>query len=99
MAVKNNKLDERFGVIEYPVILAEISKELPTTEPKYYEYAFDALKKVIKPKKNIHYFEVANPKLTKTGFIVVGEHNVYLVTMKGELFGGAEVEVVKYKDI
>ncbi|PFW97445.1 PH domain-containing protein [Bacillus pseudomycoides] len=99
---KYTKIDERFGIIEYPVTLEEmieISKELPKTERTYYQYAFDALKKVMKAKEAIYYFEVANPKLTKIGFIVVGEHNLYLVMMKGGLFGGAEAEVVKYKDI
>ncbi|PHA94944.1 hypothetical protein COE79_29310 [Bacillus toyonensis] len=99
---KYTKIDERFGVIEYPVTLAEmveISKELPKTERTYYQYAFDALKKVMKAKESIHCFEVANPKLTKIGFIVVGDYNLYLVMMKGGLFGGAEAEVIKYKDI
>ncbi|GAB6554783.1 MULTISPECIES: PH domain-containing protein [Bacillus] len=99
---KYTKVDERFGVIEYPVTLNEmidISKEFPKTERKFYQYAFDALKKVMKSQEAIYCFEVAHPKLTKTGFIVVGEHNLYLVMMKGGLFGGAEAEVVKYKDI
>ncbi|MEG7342493.1 PH domain-containing protein [Bacillus cereus] len=99
---KYTKIDERFGVIEYPVTLNEmvdISKELPKTERTYYKYAFEALKKVMKAKELIHCFEVADPKLTKPGFIVVGEHNLYLVMMKGGFFGGAEAEVVKYKDI
>ncbi len=99
---KYTKIDERFGVIEYPVTLAEmveISKELPKTERTYYQYAFDALKKVMKSKEAIYCFEIANPKLTKFGFIVVGDHNLYLVMMKGGLFGGAEAEVIKYKDI
>lgn len=38
-------------------------------------------------------------EVNKTEFIVVGEHNLYFVMMKCELFGGAEAEVVKYKDI
>ncbi len=99
---KYTKIDERFGIIEYPVTLAEmveISKELPKTERTYYKYAFDALKKVMKAKEAIYCFEVANPKLTKMGFMVVGEHNLYLVMMKGGFFGGAEAEVIKYKDI
>lgn len=53
---KYTKIDERFGVIEYPVTLAEmveISKELPKTERTYYQYAFDALKKVMKSKEAI----------------------------------------------
>lgn len=102
MGDKYTKINERYGVLEYPVTLAEItniSKELPKTERKYYEYAFVALKKVMKAKEAIHFFEVADPKLTKTGFIVVGEYNLYLVMMKGGLFGGAEAEVIKYKDI
>lgn len=103
MATKNyTKIDERFGVIEYPVTLTEmveISKNFPKTERTFYEYAFNALKKVMKSKEAIYFFEVAYPKLTKTGFIVVGEHNLYLVMMKGGFFGGAEAEVVKYKDI
>ncbi|ALZ64497.1 hypothetical protein FORC13_p012 (plasmid) [Bacillus cereus] len=103
MATKNyTKLDERFGIIEYPVTLTEmveISKELPKTTRQYYKYAFDALKKVMKAKEAIYFFEVAYLKLPKTGFIVVGEHNLYLVMMKGGFFGGAEAEIVKYKDI
>ncbi|MEH6891567.1 PH domain-containing protein [Bacillus sp. JJ864] len=102
MSIKYKKLDERYGVIEYPVTLTDrvdISKELPKTERKFYEYAFDALNKVMKTGEKIYYFDVADPKLTKTGFIVVGEHNLYFVMMKGGLFGGAEAEIVKYKDI
>ncbi|MGN4448191.1 PH domain-containing protein [Bacillus cereus group sp. MYBK79-1] len=101
-STKYTKLNERFGVIEYPVTLiemADISKELPKTERKFYEYAFDALKKVMKSGEKIYSFEVADPKLTKTGFIVIGEQNLYLVMMKGGFFGGAEAEVIKYKDI
>ncbi|QWI73070.1 PH domain-containing protein (plasmid) [Bacillus mycoides] len=99
---KYTTIDERFGVIDYPVTLTEmveISKELPKMERKYYQHTFDALKKFMKAKEAIHYSEAANPKLTKTGFIVVGEHNLYLVMMKGGLFGDAEAEVVKFKDI
>ncbi len=99
---KFTKIDERFGVIEYPVTLTEmveISKEFPKTERTYYQYAFKALRKVMKPKEVIHFFEGASTKLTKTGFIVVGEHNLYFVMMKGGFFGGAEAEVIKYKDI
>jgi hypothetical protein len=96
------KLNHRYGVLEYPVTLKEmeeISKEFPKTERKFYEYAFKALRKVMKEDEKIYSFDVADPKLTKTGFIVVGEHNLYLVAMKGGLFGGAETEVVKYADI
>ena len=31
--------------------------------------------------------------------MVVGKHNLYLVMMKGGLFGCTEAEVVEYKDI
>lgn len=102
MGDKYTRINERYGVLEYPITLAEIisiSKELPKTERKYYEYAFAALNKVMKAKEAIHFFEIADPKLTKTGFIVVGEYNLYLVMMKGGLFGGTEAEVIKYKDI
>jgi len=60
---------------------------------------FEALKKFMNVKEKIHYFEAAEPKLTKTGFMVVGKHNLYLVMMKGGLFGCTEAEVVEYKDI
>ncbi|MDA1763205.1 PH domain-containing protein [Bacillus cereus] len=99
---KYTKIDERFGIIEYPVTLDEmvdISKELPKTERKYYQIAFDALKKVMKSKEKIYAYDVAQPKLTKTGFIIIGENNLYLVSMEGGFFGGAETEIVKYKDI
>ncbi|MGE1043949.1 PH domain-containing protein [Bacillus wiedmannii] len=95
-------MDERFGVIEYPIRLnkkIKISKELTKIESKYYQCAFDALKKVMKTKEALHYFEVATPKLTKIGFIIVGEHNLYLIMMKDGFFGGAETEVLKYEDI
>mgnify|MGYP001184719393 CR=1 FL=1 len=96
------KLNHRYGVLEYPITLKEmeeISKEFPKTERKFYEYAFKALRKVMKENENIYRFDVANPSLTKTGFIIVGENNLYLVSMKGGLFGGADVETVKYTDI
>nr|WP_179866005.1 hypothetical protein [Bacillus pseudomycoides] len=51
MGSKYTKLNERYGVLKYPVTLTEmveISKELPKTELKFYEYAFDALKKTMK---------------------------------------------------
>ncbi|WP_233414594.1 PH domain-containing protein [Thermaerobacillus caldiproteolyticus] len=96
------KLNHRYGVLEYPVTLKEmeeISKEFPKTERKFYEYAFKTLRKVMKENENIYRFDVADPSLTKTGFIVVGENNLYLVSMKGGLFGGADVETVKYADV
>jgi Bacterial PH domain len=99
---KFTKLNHRYAVIEYPVTLKEmeeISKEFPKTERKFYEFAFKALRKVMKEDENIYAFDMADPKLTKTGFIVVGEQNLYFVAMKGGLFGGAEAEVVKYTDI
>jgi hypothetical protein len=79
--------------------MEEISKEFPKTERTFYQYAFKALRKVMKEDENIYAFDMADPSLTKTGFIVVGEHNLYFVAMKGGLFGGAEAEVVKYADI
>lgn len=42
-------------------------------------------------KEAIYFFEVADAKLTNTGFIVVGEHSLYFVMMKGGLFGGGEI--------
>jgi hypothetical protein len=79
----------RYAVMEYPVTLKEmeeISKEIPKTERKFYEFAFKALRKVMKEDENIYAFDMANPKLTKTGFIVVGKHNLYL--------GGNERQIV-----
>jgi hypothetical protein len=99
---KLTKLNHRYAILEYPVTLREmeeISKEFPKTERTFYQYAFKALRKVMKEDENIYAFDIADPKLTKTGFIVVGEHNLYFVAMKGGLFGGAEAEVVKYTDI
>lgn len=96
------KLNQKFGIIEFPVTLAEmeqISLELPKTERKFYEFAFKALKKVMKTDEKIYSFETADSKLTKTGFIVVAEHNLIFVTMKGGLLGGADTEIVKYTNI
>lgn len=96
------KLNEKFGIINFPVTIAEMEQillEFPKTERKFYEFALKALKKVMKTDEKIYSFEVADPKLTKTGFVVVAEHNLIFLTMKGGLFGGANAEVVKYTDI
>lgn len=96
------KLNDRIMILEYPISLNEmeqVSLELPKTERTYYEYAFKALNKIMKKDENIYSFNIADPKLTKTGFIVVAETNLILLSMKMGLFGGAESEIVKYKDI
>lgn len=49
----------------------------------------------MKAKGATHYFEVADPKVTKTGFIAVCEHNLYLLMMKSGLLGGAEDATIK----
>lgn len=102
MNTRLTKLNEQFGVLEFPVRVEEMEKilpEFPKTERTYYEVAFKALKKVIKKDEKIYSFNVADPKLTKTGFIVVAEHNLICITMKGGMFGGADAEIVSYKDI
>lgn len=102
MATKYTKLNSRFGIIEYPVTLKEmedISLEFPKSERKFYEMAIKALKKSMKDNEKIYSFTSADPKLTKTGFLVVTESNLILVSMKGGLMGGAETEVIKYGDI
>ncbi|MCM3788196.1 PH domain-containing protein [Domibacillus indicus] len=99
---KFTKFNSRFGEIEYPITLSEmeeISLEFPKSERKFYEMAIKALKKVMKPDEKIYSFSSADPKLTKTGFMIIGEQNLYFTTLKGGLMGGADAEVVKYKDI
>lgn len=96
------KLNERYMLIEYPVTINEMeqmSLELPKTERTYYEYAFKALKKIMKKDEKVYSFNIADPKLTKTGFIVVGENNLIFLSLKMGLFGGVESEIIKYKDI
>ncbi len=44
----------------------------------------------MKSKEKIHAFDVVQPKLTKTGFIIFEEYNLYLVSIKGGFFGGTE---------
>ncbi|MBT2727812.1 PH domain-containing protein [Bacillus sp. ISL-75] len=102
MTTKYTKLNYRFGIIEYPVTLKEmeeISLEFPKTERKFYEFAITALKKIVGESEQIFSFTTANPKLTKTGFIVITDVKLILVSMKGGLFGGAETEIVQYKDV
>lgn len=102
MSTKFTKLNSRFGVIEYPVTLKEmeeISLEFPKSERKFYEFAIKALKKDMKDNEQIYSFTSADPKLTKTGFLVITDQKIIFVTMKGGLFGGAETEVLQYKDI
>lgn len=102
MANKYTKLNHRFGVIEYPVTLSEmqeISLEFPKTERKFYEFALKSLKKIMRDDEKIYSFSTADPKLTKTGFLVVTDDKIVFVMMKGGLLGGAETESLKYKDI
>lgn len=102
MADKFVKVNSQYGIIDYPVTLDEmegILKEFPKTERKFYEFAVKALRKAMDKKEKIYAFENANPKLTKNGFIVIGEKNLYLVSLKGGLLGGAEAETIKYKSI
>ncbi|MFS0763854.1 PH domain-containing protein [Peribacillus phoenicis] len=100
MAIRKN--NKSFMLIEYPLTLNEMeqmSLDFPKTERTYYDYAFKALKKVMKKDERIYSFNVADPKLTKTGFIVVAESSLIFLTLKMGLFGGADSEIVKYKDI
>lgn len=100
--VKYTRLNKRFSLIEYPASLEEmkeISLELPKTERKFYEFAFKSLEKVMKKDEPIYSFGTADAKMSKTGFMVIGKHNLYLVSMKGGLMGGADTEVIKYSDI
>jgi hypothetical protein len=97
-----SRLNERYMLIEYPVTLQEMeqmSLELPKTERTYYEYAFKSLNKIMKKDEKIYYFTMADPKLTKTGFIVVAESNLLFLSLKMGLFGGTDSEIVKYNDI
>lgn len=100
MAIRT--LNERYMLVEYPVTLAEMKgsmKDMPKTERLYYEYAFKALRKDMKGTETIHYFTVADSELTKTGFIVVADSNLYLVSIKMGFFGGAQTEAIPYKNI
>jgi hypothetical protein len=76
-----------------------ISLEFPKTERKFYEFALKALSKVSKEDEKIYAFETADPKIGKTGFIVVGEKSLFLISMKGGLLGGATTEIIKYNSI
>jgi len=96
------KINEKYMVIQYPITLKEmeqISLDFPKTERKYYEYAFKELNKIMKKDAKIYSFEVADPKLTKTGFLVATETDLILITLKMGLVGGAASELIKYKDI
>jgi Bacterial PH domain len=102
MTNKYTKLNERFGLIEFPVSLDEmeqISLEFPKTERTYYEYAIKALRKVMKKDEKIYSFTSADSAFTKTGFMVVAEKNLIFVNLTFGFTGGAVAEVVKYKDI
>lgn len=99
---KFTKLNQTLGVIEYPVSLEEMKKitlEFPKTERKYYEMSIKALGKTMKKDEKILSFTTADAKLTKTGFMIIGDKNLYFTTHKGGILGGADVEVVKYSDI
>jgi len=99
---KYTKLNQRFGVIEYPVTLVEMKEiilEFPKSERKIYETTITALEKSMKKNEKILSFTTADAKLTKTGFMIIGEKNLYFVTLKGGLLGGVDIEVVKYSEI
>ncbi|MGE7951817.1 PH domain-containing protein [Lysinibacillus xylanilyticus] len=99
---KSSKFNETLGVIEYPITLEEMKKvilEFPKTERKFYEISIKALNKSMKNDEKILSFTTADSKLTKTGFMIIGDKNLYFTTLKGGLLGGADVEVIKYSDI
>lgn len=99
---KFTKFNETLGVIEYPITLEEMKKiilEFPKTERKFYEISIKALNKSMKKDEKILSFTTADSKLTKTGFMIIGDKNLYFTTLKGGLLGGADVEVIKYSDI
>lgn len=96
------RLNERFLMIEYPITLQEMeqsSSMLPKSERTYYQYAFNALNKIMKKSEKIYSFNPGDAKLTKTGFIVVAESQLILVSMKNSMFGGADAETIQYRDI
>ncbi|WP_342543329.1 PH domain-containing protein [Paenisporosarcina sp. FSL H8-0542] len=100
MAIR--KLNQQYLLLEYPVTLEDMERilpELPKTERTYFEYAFKALNKIMKKDEKIYNFNIADPKLTKTGYIVVAEKNLIMLSLKGGLFGGMDSEVLKYEDI
>lgn len=99
---KFTKYNETLGVIEYPITLEEMKKvilKFPKTERKFYEISLKALNKSMKKDEKILSFTTADSKLTKTGFMIIGDKNLYFTTLKGGLLGGADVEVIKYSDI
>lgn len=99
---KFTRFNQTLGVIEYPATLEEMKKiilEFPRTERKIYEMSIKALEKKMKKEEKIFSFNTADSKLTKTGFMIIGESNLYFTTLKGGLMGGADVEVLKYSDI
>lgn len=99
MAQKFQKLNYKYGIIDYLIFLKELEsiiQEFPKSERKFYEYAIKALKKEVGKKEKILHITSADPKLTKFGFMVITEK---IVTMKGGIFGGADTEVVEFKSI
>lgn len=102
MSTKYTKLNSRFGIIEYPVSLDEMKEiilELPKTERKFYEIALQPLKVFMKKDEQILLFTIADAKLTKTGFMVITDKKIYLISLKGGFLGGADIEPIKYEDI
>lgn len=102
MSTKYTKLNSRFGIIEYPVSLEEMKEiilELPKSERKFYEIALQPLKVFMKKDEQILLFTIADAKLTKTGFMVITDKKIYLISLKGGFFGGADIEPIKYEDI
>ncbi|MFE6377364.1 hypothetical protein ACFVLF_22765, partial [Bacillus subtilis] len=56
MAQKFQKLNYKYGIINYPIFLKELEtiiQEFPKSERKFYEYAIKALKKEVGKKEKI----------------------------------------------
>lgn len=93
MGQKFHKLNSKYGIIDYPILLKDLEsiiQEFPKSERKFYEYAIKALKKEVGKKEKILHMTSADPKLTKFGFMVITEKKLLFVTMKGGIFGGAD---------
>lgn len=89
-------------MIEFPTTLNELEKvssKIPKSEREFLKIAFKSLHKIIKKNDKIHSFLTADPKLTKTGFIVLTDKAIILISLHGGLRGKAETEIIKYKKI
>lgn len=101
MGQKFHKLNSKYGIIDYPILLKDLEsiiQEFPKSERKFYEYAIKALKRKLGKRKRFYIWLLQIQSLLNLVLWLSLKRNFYLSLWKA-VFRGADTEVVEFKSI